>query len=92
MSKMIAVIDEPMRCGDCALSRATVGYKIKCVITGEVMSPWHLKTRPDRCPLRKMPEKKDICGTYDSDYYKNGGEMPSSKLGWNKCVDYIVGE
>lgn len=47
--------------------------------------------KPEWCPLRPVPEKMDVCGKYDKDYYNNGGLVPSAKVGWNMCVDYILG-
>lgn len=52
----------------------------------------YIACRPDWCPLRELPERMEICGTYNAEYYAKGGLMPSYKLGWNKCLDAIEGD
>ena len=47
----------------------------------------NLKERPDWCPLRPLPERKE--------YLLPDGKMDlneASRYGWNKCLDEIVGE
>ena len=42
--------------------------------------------KPDWCPLRKLPEKMEVCGKYP----QPDGVMPSYKVGWNACLDEIL--
>ena len=42
-----------------------------------------MESKPDFCPLRKLPEKKNEDATfYDSDYY--------TSLGYNACIDELL--
>ena len=44
--------------------------------------------KPEWCPLVPIPEKMEICGKYP----QPDGIVPSYKIGWNKCIDAIVGQ
>lgn len=93
MSKAILVLDEmPKKCYKCRFSR--VDKEPHCVaVKGYQVIPFeYIGSKPDWCPLKTFPEKMDICGTYTAEYRANGGWMPSMKIGWNKCVDYLIGE
>lgn len=50
----------------------------------------YIACRPDWCPLRELPERMEVCGTYNAAYYAKGGKMPSYKTGWNACLDEIL--
>ena len=97
MAKAVLVMDMPERCDKCllllkipqkdglalCLARPTNGQ--------EEYNPKHEKSwRPDWCPLRELPEKMELCGVYNSEYYAKGGKMPSYKAGWNACIDAIT--
>ena len=99
MAKAILIMDMPEQCDKCplllkipqknglalCLARPTNGQ--------EEYNPKREKSwRPDWCPLRELPERMEICGTYNAEYYAKGGLMPSYKLGWNKCLDAIEGD
>lgn len=89
MSKAILVMDMPERCIDCEEYEEKGDGWLHCrhlnyACQGYEKNPY--------CPLKPMPEKKNICGKYDSEYYANGGKMPSWKCGWNDCIDAILGK
>ncbi len=108
MSKVIAVIDKPKNCQECVFGACkfshpfwsrekpnTKGYYCQLLppdkrnvqeftYDGEV----HL----DNCPLVPMPEKMNICGIYNAEYYAKGGKPPSYKVGWNDCVKALGGK
>lgn len=40
------------------------------------------------CPLREVPEKKEVCGKYPQ-----ADKIPASyKVGYNACIDEILGK
>lgn len=79
MAKAVLVMDMSERCDMCDL-RYTLPFGNKvCYIklkgvTGE--------KRPDWCPLRELPEKKE------TNYYMNNKEKGIVE-GWNACLDVI---
>lgn len=46
------------------------------------------KTKPDWCPLRELPEKKDTLATLEC--HSNGKWTEGMKAGYNACLDEIV--
>lgn len=90
MAKAILVMDMPERCDKCllllkipqkdglalCLARPTNGQ--------EEYNPKYEKSwRPDWCPLRELPEKKE------TNYYMNNKEKGIVE-GWNVCLDEIT--
>jgi hypothetical protein len=47
-----------------------------------------MKSKPDWCPLKPMPEKIQVCGKYP----QPDGIVPSCKIGYNACIDEILGD
>lgn len=96
MSKAVLVMDMPENCENCACKYPS--YKddalYDCAITGKTIpiNGGRYGEKPDWCPLRELPEKMEVCGKYNSDYYAKGGKMPSYKIGWNDCLDEILKE
>lgn len=88
MAKAILIMDMPEDCNDCYAMYVSLSERF-CRATEENLSA--KAERPDWCPLRELPERMEICGTYNAEYYAKGGLMPSYKLGWNKCLDAIEG-
>ena len=86
MAKAILVMDMPKNCFACDLE----SYGECKAMFGEVIE--NKFEKPSWCPLKPMPEKETICGKYNSEYYANGGKMPSWKLGFNACIDAICGK
>ena len=84
MSKAVLVMDMPEICGCCKMYRGNylTGGDCICRITGKEVE---LNTKPDDCPLRPMPEKKQeevpVAYTHFGAYID----------GWNACIDAIGG-
>lgn len=90
MGKVMLIMDEPKNCIKCPM----LNGNDECILQDEdanfTSDSWNdLK---NGCPLRPVPEKKDICGTYNGEYYKNGGKPPSWKCGYNACIAEILKE
>ena len=91
MPKVVLIMDMPEQvCQKCTLCHETENDdEYLCCATGKLLSDGE---KPDWCPLRELPERMEICGTYNAEYYAKGGLMPSYKLGWNKCLEAIEGD
>ena len=90
MAKAVLVMDMPHDCPMCKF----FDLDERCHAV-DVENPWSTdpeKAKPDWCPLRELPEKMEVCGTYNSEYFAKGGKMPSYKTGWNACLDEILKE
>lgn len=85
MSKAVLVMDMPSSCMECPIGqnesipletciRCPFG---KCVIDAET------ETRPDWCPLRELPEKKQ-------DNSANTESFACFKLVYNACIDELL--
>lgn len=89
MSKAILVMDMPECCRKCDLR--VIGVYNFCTGTGgrkiDQMTIINEDIKPDWCPLRPMPEKKEVCGKYP----QPDGITPSYKIGYNACIDEIGG-
>ena len=86
MSKAILVIDMPKCCDECNLhyERDCADY---CSIGNEYIDINVSKRKPDWCPLKEVPEKKEreiVQETY------NGGYSHGIVYGWNACIDKIL--
>lgn len=97
MNKGILVVDMQESCDMCDFAEHEnengVFHKMYCGVPGmgENVSDY-IACRPDFCPMVPMPEKMDICGIYNAQYYAKGGKPPSYKVGWNHCIDAIGGK
>lgn len=92
MSKAVLITDMPECCADCPCSfyeRDNTKLNLICGMKGEDANN---VGKPDWCPLVPMPEKMDICGLYNAEYYAKGGKPPSYKVGWNACIDALKGK
>ena len=83
MSKMILVMEEPKSCMDCVLCKCGACVVSEC----KKLDDNKFKKRADFCPLRPVPEKKEVCGKYP----QSDGVVPSFKIGYNTCIDEILG-
>lgn len=87
MSKAILVMDMPSNCRDCVLCIAsrekhTGQFCWRCINHPTIMIEKN-GTKPDWCPLKPMPEKKDnAIGTNYQRFVK----------GYNACIDEILGD
>ena len=91
-SKSILVIDTPTRCFDCPLY-TSIGYEDDCTEYGfcddrnilnqkEAQEKIRFDEKPTWCPLRPLPEPKDI-GYPNEDYDVGFGD------GWDACLNEI---
>lgn len=57
MAKAVLVMDMPSVCGCCKMYKGNyqTGGDCICLITGDKVE---LNTKPDSCPLRKLPERE----------------------------------
>lgn len=84
MAKAILIMDMPECCADCACSyfeRDTKELNLICGATGEDANN---VGKPDWCPLRELPDKKE------TNHYMNNKEK-GIVAGWNACLDEIIG-
>lgn len=80
MPKAILVMNMPANCFKCKLQNwANCRITNKCHV-GE--------SRPDWCPLRELPEKKET--VHPQECYDNSYWSDEMKAGWNSCLDMIL--
>lgn len=89
MSKAILIMEMPNNCNECSMS-----YDVKqdlkaniCRAGGQCSFNDNSEIKPDWCPLRELPDKKEVCGKYP----QPDGITPSYKIGYNACLDEILG-
>ena len=94
MSKAVLVMDMPESCAGCVFCKGLNVCKMKSYMEKEkIFSIYTVdhylfcNTKPDWCPLREMPEKMEVCGKYP----QPDRIVPSYKIGWNACLDAIMG-
>lgn len=86
MKKAFFIIDMPVSCGRCDLQQFGICHAAKISIAG---TPKDLKRRPEWCPLRELPEKKErLVATNDYD----GGYSHGFTHGYNACIDELTKE
>ena len=84
-TKAIAIFEMPDVCCECpCLSREQNG-NCYCGMTFEEIKDAIFVNKPDWCPLRPMPDRKEE--GYPNDDYTIG-----KADGWNDCLDEILGE
>lgn len=94
MSKAVLVLNMPKSCNKCKFFDSQYRYcdfkglplKRKDGKYGPVTKI--SKERADWCPLRELPEKRDL---KELEKYSLGEEYLWSE-GWNACIDEITGE
>lgn len=92
MAKAVLVMENPESCFGCNFLYCDGDTNLDSCQAREEARPVDSETykKPDWCPLRKLPERMEVCGTYNAAYYAKGGKMPSYKTGWNACLDEIL--
>lgn len=84
MSKSVLVIDTPESCRSCYLRGFTLNLQY---CRGKLKDIKDVSTKPDWCPLKPLPEKKEYIVPIDN--------VESQKdiiaVGWNTCIDEITG-
>lgn len=88
MAKAIFVMDMPNSCDECSFETEVRmgGYaKSYCGVPGcGRETDDYIACRAEWCPLKPMPEKRDMRFLDDaSEYYRQG---------WNACIDAICGK
>lgn len=80
--KAILVLEMPSRCEECNFHQYGICHAVRKCITG---TPKELKSRPDWCPLKPMPSKKNEDKAYTmTQLYRTQG--------YNACIDEILGD
>lgn len=87
MAKAVLIMDMP---DDCIMCKFQNTDDDECYATGseELSLGDFEKTKPDWCPLRELPEKKDTLTTLEC--HSNGKWTESMKAGYNACLDEIM--
>lgn len=99
MGKSVLVIDTPEMCMGCPFAWPVDNYSFVCIIAYDedgdykaISDDSYGKKVEYWCPLKPLPEKMEMIGKYNQEYFQKGGKMPSYKAGWNACIDEIIGE
>ena len=101
MSKGIIILAEnPKACIECPMHFHATDISIgsfqyerlfRCELEPEDVEQVYLEDichkKPDWCPIRPIPEKKEVCGRYP----QPDGVPASFKVGWNACIEEILG-
>ena len=84
MRKSVLVMKTREKCLDCNLCVLDMDGSISCYYNKrEICSNvGENNSRPNWCPLRPLPDRKEITETY-----KWEDRLPSFKCGWNWCLD-----
>lgn len=84
MSKAVLVMDMPERCYICNFFNNDVSCMAMDNSTIDVDG---MDGKPDWCPLRPMPEKKQLSGDVHN-VHSMAEEI--SAASWNSCIDAII--
>ena len=86
MSKAVLVMDMPEQvCQKCTLCYETEDDEYLCCAVGKLVPDGE---KPDWCPLRELPEKKDTI-IYENDDWGTVN-LKTKDEGWNACLDEIL--
>ena len=81
--KSILVVDTPKNCGECQIWLK--GFYCGC-------KKFRRTKRPKDCPLKPLPQKKDIKHAIYLTKDKNKPTAIGYEAGWNDCLKEILGE
>ena len=101
MSKSVLVIDTPQNCYDCPFGTGYCGDNLEyeglceladCLDYDEILiTEEHYdcesKSRPEWCPLKPLPEKKEYIVPIDN----VEAQKDIITVGWNTCINEITG-
>ena len=100
MSKSVLVVDTPRNCYDCSFGAeycGNLGYEGCCELAGclnsdmrlitEELYDYESESRPDWCPLKPLPEKKNTTAPVSN--YEVQKNLFAG--GWNTCINEIIG-
>ena len=79
--KAILVLEMPSKCEECNFHQYGICHAVRKCITG---TPKELKSKPDWCPLKPIPSKKDKPTKSES--------VACFNVGYNACIDEILGD
>ena len=83
MAKAVLVMDIPERCADCPLRSSEKTSYLCCYLTlKNISSTDYYDKKPDWCPLRELPEKKE------RRIGEHGERM--FRAGFNACLNEIM--
>ena len=84
MSKAMIVLDMPKSCDECPYEFENDSGRYCDVAGCGKYTDDYIACRAEFCPLKPIPEKKDMRFLDDaSEYYRQG---------WNACIDAICGK
>lgn len=96
MAKAILLMDMPESCSKCKFLYEFQGIK-KCQLmnvlnngASRLSQNTFTVKRHEKCPLRELPEKKETFTTIEC--HSNGKWTEGMKVGYNACLDKILGE
>ena len=102
--KAILILDEmPTGCIACRFSQSKytdIDTYLMCLLNNRRLDEEYFTLRrPCFCPLKPLPQKIDTNGNYETDftlnYYlslKRNNVENAYEVGWNDCIDEIIGE
>jgi hypothetical protein len=94
MPKAVLVMDMPESCDMCDFADDTQPPRygertLYCNAPGigdDVTD--YIACRPDWCPLRELPEKKEI--NHNKNHYISNFWADAKRVGWNACLNEIL--
>ena len=96
MAKAVLVMDMPESCKKCVFCRGLNACKLNKYLVGDRICTIYTVDKqimeggkPDWCPLRELPEKKEELAI---EQYEFGGLGKAFVSGWNACLDAIAKE
>lgn len=93
MNRAVLLIDMPNECMECPL-RYKDGdtddwFRFRCHISDDQVAKGE---RLENCPLKPMPNKKDVDEELAWDMFANMHDIQMLDVGYNRCIDDILGE
>lgn len=88
MPKAVLVTDMPECCADCPCSFFERDNPILNLICGVAQEDAYNVGKPDWCPLRELPEKREI--NHNKNHYISNFLTDAKSVGWNACLDEIL--
>lgn len=88
MSKAVLVMDMPECCADCPCSFFERDNPVLNLICGVAQEDAYNVGKPDWCPLRELPEKREI--NHNKNHYISSFWTDAKSVGWNACLDEIL--
>lgn len=88
MAKAILIMDMPECCADCPCSFFERDNPILNLICGVAQEDAYNVGKPDWCPLRELPEKRDT--NRNKNHYISNFWSSAKSVGWNACLDEII--